>query len=154
MPPAAPAPPAPPSAPAPPPPAELELALDVAGEVELGSAGSGSSLQLQPGATASTVRTAAPHAVEGMSYGMPYYNHHGRLVYFAAFTNHVSLFAWGPALKAYEKEVERYRTSKGTLQFALGSKIPVALVRKLVKVRARENEAKQEAKQAAKRKRR
>ncbi len=88
------------------------------------------------------IKSAAPNAVESISYRMPYYSYFGRLTYFAAFTNHVSLFAWGSVLKRYAKEVEPYKTSTGTLQFPLGSKIPLALVKKLVKARAAENEAK------------
>lgn len=87
------------------------------------------------------VRAAAPKAEEGISYGMPYYHDRGRLVYFAAFKNHVSLFVWGPILKTYAAEVRNYQTAKATLQFPLGTRIPLALVKKLVTARRKENEA-------------
>ena len=91
----------------------------------------------------SIVRTTAPKADEKISYGMPYYSHRGRLVYFAAFKNHVSVFAWGAAMKAFAAEVKAYRTSSATLQFPLGSKLPVTLLRKLLKARVKDNEVKQ-----------
>ena len=87
------------------------------------------------------VRAAAPKAEERISYGMPYYYDRGRLVYYAAFKNHVSLFVWGPILKRHAAEIERYQASKATLQFPLGTRIPLALVKKLVTARRKENEA-------------
>jgi uncharacterized protein YdhG (YjbR/CyaY superfamily) len=91
----------------------------------------------------SIVRTTAPKAVEKIGYGMPYYSYRGRLVYFAAFKEHVSLFARGAAMKGFAREVKPYRTSSATLRLPLGSKLPVTLVRKLVKARVKDNEAKQ-----------
>ena len=91
------------------------------------------------------VRVAAPQAEERISYRMPYYYYRGRLVYFAAFKGHVSLFVWGPILKRYAAEVEKYQASRATLQFPLGTRIPMALVKKLVTARRRENEAKDKA---------
>ena len=88
----------------------------------------------------SAVRAAAPKAEEKISYGMPYYSHHGRLVYFAAFKNHVSLYVWGRILKRYTAEIRLYQTTRATLQFPLGTRIPVALVKKLVTARRKENE--------------
>ena len=94
----------------------------------------------------SIVRTTAPKAAESISYGMPYYSYRGRLVYFAAFKHHVSVYAWGAAMKAFAAEVKPYRTSTGTLQFPLGSKLPVTLLKKLLKARVKDNEAKQRKK--------
>lgn len=86
------------------------------------------------------IKASAPKAVEGMSYGMPYYSYYGRLTYFAAFRDHVSLFAWGRPTERYAKEIQKYRTGKGTLRFPFGTKVPVTLIRKLVRARMKENE--------------
>ncbi len=88
-----------------------------------------------------TIRAAAPEAIEKLSYGMPYYHHHGRLTYFAAFTKHVSLFVMGRSKLRYAATMKRYQTSASTLRFLFGSKLPVRLVTNLVRARVRENEA-------------
>ncbi|MFO0702745.1 MAG: DUF1801 domain-containing protein [Candidatus Andersenbacteria bacterium] len=86
-------------------------------------------------------RAAAPRAAEGISYRIPYYSYHGRLVYFGAFSNHCSLFvASGSTLRAFARELRGYKISTGTLQFPFGTKLPGALIKKLVKARVKENE--------------
>jgi uncharacterized protein YdhG (YjbR/CyaY superfamily) len=92
-----------------------------------------------------TIRTAVPDAEEKLSYGMPYYSFHGRLAYFAAFTSHVSYFVMPrPAvLGKHAARIAPYRTSKATLRFPLGTKLPVALLRSIVKAVAAENAARQ-----------
>jgi len=87
------------------------------------------------------IRAAAPKAEERISYRMPYYHHHGRLIYFAAYRHHVGLYIMGRSAKSLAAELKPYQTSKATLRFPIGGKIPVTLVKKIVKVRAKENEA-------------
>lgn len=90
----------------------------------------------------SIIKTIAPKAVEGISYGMPYYNHKGRLVYFAAFKNHVSLFPAGSwVIKKFAKALKPYTTSKGTIQFPLDRPLPVHLIQRIVRARVKENES-------------
>lgn len=85
------------------------------------------------------VLAVAPQAEEKISYQMPYYGYFGRLVYFAAFRDHVSLFIWGPVVERHAKQLLKYKTSKGTLQFPFGEKLPLVLLKKLVKGRMVEN---------------
>src|SRR4051794_18100456 len=73
------------------------------------------------------VRQAAPQAEEGISYGMPSYKQNGILVYIGGFQNHVSLFPTGAGIKPFENELQDYQTSKGTVQFPLGTPVPLAL---------------------------
>jgi uncharacterized protein YdhG (YjbR/CyaY superfamily) len=91
------------------------------------------------------IRSCVPKATERISYGMPHYAHFGRLAYFAAFTRHVSLFIWGRPMKIYAKQLEKYRSSKATLRFEFGTKVPVELLKKVVTMRARDNEAAKKA---------
>ena len=86
------------------------------------------------------IRSAVPKAEEKISYGVPYYGYHGRLIYFAAFRNHVSLFVMGDARKRYRKEIEKYQVSKSTLRFPIGTDVPIALVKKLARAQAKANE--------------
>src|SRR5437870_12139774 len=74
------------------------------------------------------IKAAAPRAEEKLSYGMPYYSHNGRLAYFAAFRDHVSLFIPGRVLSEFAEEIEPYWRGKATLQFPIGSKLPGGLI--------------------------
>lgn len=73
---------------------------------------------------------------------MPAYKHNGILVYFAAFKNHIGFYPTSSGIKAFSKELEKYPTSKGTIHFALDKKLPLTLISKIVKYRAKENEEK------------
>ncbi|MDE3187847.1 MAG: DUF1801 domain-containing protein [Acidobacteriota bacterium] len=90
------------------------------------------------------IRAAAPAAAtEGLSYGMPALHYKGALVAYAAFKNHCSFFPMSLAVLADLKdELATYQTSKGTLQFPLDKPLRDALVRKLVKARVAEKDAK------------
>ena len=88
------------------------------------------------------IRAAAPRADEKLSYGMPFYSHHGRLAYFAAFRDHVSVYLPGRVMLAHRAEIRPYWRGKATLQFPIGSKLPVGLLGRLVRARRKENEAK------------
>jgi uncharacterized protein YdhG (YjbR/CyaY superfamily) len=87
------------------------------------------------------IKAAAPKAEEKISYGMPSYDYHGRLVYFAAFRNHVGLYAVGQEHDSYAKELSGYLSGKSTARFPIGQPLPTALIRNVVKARVKENEA-------------
>ena len=98
-----------------------------------------------------TIKSAAPAAEEKISYRMPMFMHHGMLVSYAAFKNHCSFFVMsGKLLSDYEKELARFVTTKGSIHFTVEKPLPVTLIRKLVKARVAQNEAKLKAKQAKK----
>jgi uncharacterized protein YdhG (YjbR/CyaY superfamily) len=86
------------------------------------------------------ITSAAPQAAERISYGMPHYDYHGRLIYFAAFKNHVSVYPGGYADKY--PELKPYMAGKGTYRFPLDQPLPTALIRRYVKARVKENAAK------------
>jgi uncharacterized protein YdhG (YjbR/CyaY superfamily) len=87
------------------------------------------------------IKAAAPDAEERISYGMPFYEYHGRLVYFAGYANHVGLYAAVPANNLYAGELKKYMAAKSTIRFPLGHPLPDALVTKIVKQRVKENKA-------------
>src|SRR6266576_977571 len=81
----------------------------------------------------------ATGATEKLSYGMPYFNLNGRLLYFAAFKDHISLFAMPSAIEAFSSELSGYETSKGTIRFPLDKPLPLGLIQKIVEYRVKEN---------------
>ncbi len=92
------------------------------------------------------IREAAPGAVESISYGMAYYNYKGRLAWFGLHTTHIGLYLRPPVVEEHSKDLEGYETTKSAVHLPLDKKIPVALVKKLVKARASMNDAKPEGK--------
>lgn len=86
------------------------------------------------------IRDAAPDAEERMSYGMPYYHYKGRLVYWGLSKNHIGVYIPTPILAEYEEEVREYVTGKATLRFASDEKLPLLLIKKLVRARMKKNE--------------
>lgn len=90
-----------------------------------------------------TIRVSAPEATEAISYGMPAFKDHGRvLVYYAAFKHHYSLFpASKGALEAFREELRPYEVGKGTIRFRLDQPVLTALVTKIVKARLEGNAA-------------
>ncbi len=90
------------------------------------------------------IRAAAPkQAEECISYGVPAFCHQGALVGYAAFKKHCSFFPMSAALlDEFADDVAPYRIAKGTLQFAPDKPLPAVLVKKLVRARAQQNDAK------------
>ncbi len=94
-----------------------------------------------------TIRAAAPRAEETISYSMPAYKYHGWLVYFAAFKEHCSFFVASLALmKSMKKELELYGPKGATIHFSPDDPLPAPLVKKIVKLRMKENEEREEKK--------
>ena len=73
---------------------------------------------------------------------MPAFRQDVVLVWYAAFSDHVSLFPGGSALGQFKDEIVGFKTSKGTIQFPLDKPLPVALIKGIVKARVAEREAK------------
>jgi len=86
-----------------------------------------------------TIKSAAPTAEECISYGVPAFRWHGKmLVAFGAATKHCAFYPGAQPLKAHADEIKNYDTSKGTIRFQPERPLPASLVRKLVKTRIAE----------------
>jgi uncharacterized protein YdhG (YjbR/CyaY superfamily) len=99
----------------------------------------------------STIRQAVPKADEMISYQMPAYKLHGGiLLYFAGWKQHYSLYpATDGVAEAFEDELARYQVSKGTIRFPLSEPVPVRLIGRIAKFRAKVAAARAKAKAAA-----
>ena len=83
---------------------------------------------------------APPEAAEIISYGIPAFKTKRVLVWYAAFATHCSLFPSAAVIRAFQSELQRFKTSKGTVQFPLNKPMPSSLIKKLAKARVVELE--------------
>lgn len=84
-----------------------------------------------------TIAAAAPQAEDAIVYGMPGFKLQGKnLVGYMAFKDHYSLFPMGgDATEAHRDELGDRVTGKGTISFSYEERLPVGLVKKIVKTR-------------------
>ena len=86
-----------------------------------------------------TIRKAAPEAVETINYQMPTFKLNGKnLVHFAAWKSHIGFYATPSGNIAFQKELAKYKTGKGSIQFPLDQEIPYELIREIVTFRVQE----------------
>ena len=88
------------------------------------------------------IKNAAPEAEETINYQIPTFKLNGNLVHFAAFKNHIGFYPTPSGQKAFQKELAVYKSGKGSVQFPLDKPMPVSLISKIVKYRAKENSSK------------
>ena len=88
----------------------------------------------------SAITKAAPDAEEKISYGLPAYHLYGKpLVYFGGFEKHIGFYATPTGHEAFEKELSVYKQGKGSVQFPINEPMPISLITRIVKFRAKEN---------------
>lgn len=79
------------------------------------------------------IRRTAPEAVEYLGYGMPGYKVNGKpLVYFAAFKNHLGVYALPAAHAAFAKELAEFKQGKGSVQFPWTGPLPLELIAQMI----------------------
>jgi uncharacterized protein YdhG (YjbR/CyaY superfamily) len=88
----------------------------------------------------SAIRTALPTAKEVISYQIPAYRLPGGLaIYFAGWRRHYSLYpATALVVATLKDQLAPYEKSKGTIRFALSEPVPVSLIARIAKLRAKE----------------
>lgn len=86
------------------------------------------------------IKNEAPDCVESISYGMPAYKTFGKpLVYFAAYKNHIGLYATPSGHTRFSEALSKYKQGKGSVQFPLDTPIPYELIKQIVAFRVKEN---------------
>lgn len=70
---------------------------------------------------------------------MPSFSYRRILVTFAAFQHHIGFYPTPPAVKAFAKDLSKFVTGKGSIQFPLEKRLPLSLIRKITAFRVRES---------------
>ncbi len=90
----------------------------------------------------SLIRECAPDAVETISYSIPTFDLNGRhLVHFAGYRDFVSLYPGASSFEEFREELEPYRGAKATARFSIARPLPKDLIRRIVRFRVVENQA-------------
>lgn len=89
-----------------------------------------------------TIAKSVPGAMETISYNMPAFKLHGRvLLYFAGWAEHYAIYPGSAdALSELKAELAPYKVSKGTIRFERDTAVPVSLIKKIAALRKREVE--------------
>ena len=103
----------------------------------------------------SAIRKAVPNAEEVISYKIPTYKlPGGPVLYFAGWKQHYSLYpATGRVLAAFHDDLAPYEVNKSTIRFPLAEPVPVKLIERIAKFRAKEVAGHEKANAAAPKKR-
>ena len=86
-----------------------------------------------------SIRVAAPGAAEGLKWSMPAYSYQKILVAFALCKKHVDFYPMPSAIRAFAKELSKYKTAEGSVQFPHDKPLPLPLVKKIVRFRVKES---------------
>jgi uncharacterized protein YdhG (YjbR/CyaY superfamily) len=79
------------------------------------------------------IHNVLPEGAETISYGMPTFMLNGkRIVFFAGWKNHLSLYPVPAGDEAFQQELSHYTRAKGTIQFPLNKPIPYDFIEKMV----------------------
>jgi uncharacterized protein YdhG (YjbR/CyaY superfamily) len=99
------------------------------------------------------IRRALPRAKEGISYQIPTYKIDERAVlYFAGWRQHYSLYPATAALvAAFEDDLASYEVRKGTIRFPLKAAVPIGLIARIARFRAKKTAARAISKPARRR---
>lgn len=81
---------------------------------------------------------AAPSATETVKWGMPVFEERRILFAFAAFKSHLNFMPTPSAMKPFKRELAKYTTGKGSIQFSYDKPLPKALIRKIASYRVKE----------------
>ncbi len=87
----------------------------------------------------STLKKAVPKSSEAIKYGIPTIVGSKNIVHFAAYKKHIGFYPGSSAIKIFQKELAKYKISKGTVRFPLDKPLPLGLIAKITKFRAKED---------------
>jgi uncharacterized protein YdhG (YjbR/CyaY superfamily) len=77
------------------------------------------------------LKRVAPRAQEAIKWGTPFFVEPRFLFAFSAHKAHLSFAPPAAAMERFRKELEKHKTTKGTLQISYNQPLPEGLVRKI-----------------------
>ncbi|MBD2701798.1 DUF1801 domain-containing protein [Spirosoma sp. BT702] len=98
------------------------------------------------------IKQAIPDVEELISYQMPGYRYHGKLVWFAANKNHYGLYVPPGFIAAFKDELSKYSQTKSAIHLPVNQPIPAQLITKIVQHGAQKNQEQELIKKQAKKK--
>jgi uncharacterized protein YdhG (YjbR/CyaY superfamily) len=88
------------------------------------------------------LKKAAPGATEGLKWGSVAFSYKRILFTFAGFKKHIGFYPTPAVLKVFKKELKKFTTGKGSVQFPLDKPLPLTLIRKIALQRIKESKEK------------
>lgn len=89
------------------------------------------------------IHAAAPDIEEVLSYQIPTFKYNGALVSFGVAKDHISFYVMStPAMEALKDDLKDYKVSGTSIHFTANTPLPAALIKKIVKTRVEEKDAK------------
>jgi uncharacterized protein YdhG (YjbR/CyaY superfamily) len=85
------------------------------------------------------IRKSAPGAKESLKWGIPAFSHERILVAYAGFKHHIGFYPTPLAMKSFAKELVKFATARGSIQFPLEKPLPLPLIRKITAFRVKES---------------
>lgn len=90
------------------------------------------------------IQKTVPGVEECISYQIPCFKYKGYLIYYAAFTKHISIsYPFSQLLlNTFKDELKAYKLSKAAIQLPNDESLPEKLIERIVAFRKKENEEK------------
>lgn len=89
-------------------------------------------VQVQLSELRKIIQATVPEAREKMSYAMPTFYLNKNLIHFAAYKQHIGLYPGPKAIEYFKEKLQKYKTSKGAIQFPLGEPLPKKLIQQIL----------------------
>lgn len=96
------------------------------------------------------IKTAAPKAVETISYNIPTFKQNKNLVHYAAYKEHIGFYPTAKPIVVFADKLKKYKTSKGAIQFPIDEPLPKDLIKEIVKFRVQVDKKNSSAKSKTK----
>jgi uncharacterized protein YdhG (YjbR/CyaY superfamily) len=85
------------------------------------------------------ILSGAPKAIEAIKWGNPTFSYKRILVAVAAYKDHINFMPTPSVVRAFSKDLTKFKTGKGSVQFPYDKPLPLMLIRKMTKFRVMES---------------